>query len=934
LNETPPKDDPDAQLVLTVLDSDEFDASAPPDGPPELVGELVRVRAIMQAFDSLGVAAPVTPPPIPSWGPFTLREQVGHGRFGTVCRAFDPAVQREVAVKLYAGKDLPSEPRLMARVRHPNVVTVFGAAVHEGRPGIWMEFIHGQTLGHRVQTDGPLAPDEVLRIGIALCDALAAVHAAQLIHQDIKPRNVIQEDSGRVVLMDFGAGLPRDDGAIDRVSGTPVFMAPEVVLGARPSVESDVYSLGVLLYYLLTGTYPVYAPNLDELRRLHERHHRTGTRRFVATLHELRPEVSPALARCLAKALAPTGQRYKTAADFETALETVRLGVWERPRQRLRFWAAAILMLVIGAGAGLWINRPQPHPTVTLKRLTWDDGLTTDPTSSRDGKLLAYASDRGGEGNLDIWVQQMSGGQPLRLTKDPADDSEPNFSPDGDQIVFRSERDGGGVYVVSTLGGEPQLLAREGRCPRFSPDGRWIAYLSGTGGASLFLISSSGGTPRQLRGLPPGAASQAAPIWSPDSRHILILHQTAPEEPAQGNQSWDWWVVAVAGDSPAIRTGAVSPHVRPFIDSLPTPWTWVDSRILYSAQVGDATNLWSVDISPDSFHVHGRPQRLTISSDNETQPSLSADGRVLFSTRSARQGLWQLDLDTNQGQPVSRPRALTNDLAVHGFHSLSDDGRYLAFSSSHLGNLDIWLRDMRTGTETALTSTPWAEDLPVFQRDGTRVLYQRTDKDRQSVYSIQRTGGLPERVCDNCEFATDLSPDGKTVLLQHALTGHSTLEALDVDSGARHEILRHDQYALYRGHFSADGRWVTFHAADLGGGSREFVAPFRKLSLIEVREWIPITDGQGAPDVPRWSPDGTLLYYVSDRDGSRCIWAQRLVPETKRPIGEPFAVFHSHDREHSLSNVAVGGIDLAVARDKIIFNMGELKGNIWSAEFH
>src|SRR6185436_2251464 len=142
-----------------------------------------------------------------------------------VCRAFDPAVDRMVAVKLYRKTELPEEPRMMARVRHPNVVTVFGAAVHDGRAGIWMELIHGRTLAERVQAEGPLSPSEAIRVGIALASAVQAVHDAHLVHQDIKPQNVMEEATGRVVLMDFGAGLPKSDDphAPDRLVGTPLY---------------------------------------------------------------------------------------------------------------------------------------------------------------------------------------------------------------------------------------------------------------------------------------------------------------------------------------------------------------------------------------------------------------------------------------------------------------------------------------------------------------------------------------------------------------------------------------------------------------------------------------------------------------------------------------------------------------------------------------
>ena len=324
--------DTDAQLALAVVDGGPSDRRPAAAGQhPDVVDQLESVRVIVNAFDALGIVPRSTPmpPPAPSWGPFVLNEEIGRGRFGVVCRAFDPAVDRDVAVKLYSGRELPAEPRWMGRVTHPNVVTVFGAATYDGRAGIWMELVRGRTLAQRVEAEGPVAPSEALRIGIELCRALQAVHDVELVHQDLKPRNVMEEDGGRIVLMDFGAGLMNRDGQTppEVLSGTPLYMAPEVLLGQRPSFQSDLYSLGVLLYYLLSGTYPVCAPDFAELRRVHERQQRgTGTRRFVAALRELRPEVSAPLAQCLARALAPPDRRYRTAAELGAALERAQRG--------------------------------------------------------------------------------------------------------------------------------------------------------------------------------------------------------------------------------------------------------------------------------------------------------------------------------------------------------------------------------------------------------------------------------------------------------------------------------------------------------------------------------------------------------------------------------------------------------------------------------
>lgn len=139
--------------------------------------------------------------------------------------------------------------------------------------------------------------------------------------------------------------------------------------------------------------------------------------------------------------------------------------------------AGVLVLIAVTAGLTWWAARPDGTPVFT--QLTFDSGLTTDPALSPDGKLVAFASDRKEQGNLDIWIQQVAGGEARRLTEEPADESEPAFSPDGSRIAFRSEKEGGGIYVISILGGEMRLIARQGRRPRFSPDGTQIVYWIG-----------------------------------------------------------------------------------------------------------------------------------------------------------------------------------------------------------------------------------------------------------------------------------------------------------------------------------------------------------------------------------------------------------------------------------------------------------------------
>src|SRR5499427_4488512 len=202
-------------------------------------------------------------PAISRWGLLECRRKIAGGRFGTVHLAWDPALEREVALKVLqaAGRShiVIQEGRLLARVRHPNVVTVYGIDEYEGTVGLWMEWVEGLTLTQVLTARGLLGGHEAALIGVDVCRALAAVHKAGLLHRDIKAQNVMREAGGRVVLMDFGAGEVRNEAASaePRAIGTPLYLAPELFEGKPATIASDIYSLGVLLYHLMTGRYPV-----------------------------------------------------------------------------------------------------------------------------------------------------------------------------------------------------------------------------------------------------------------------------------------------------------------------------------------------------------------------------------------------------------------------------------------------------------------------------------------------------------------------------------------------------------------------------------------------------------------------------------------------------------------------------------------------------
>lgn len=258
-----------------------------------------------------------------SWRHLKIREHIGHGSYGTVYRAWEPRLDREVALKLLpqlAAHDADAvveEARLLARVRHQNVVAVFGADHQDGCAGLWMELIHGRTLKQFQCDSGSCSAEEAALFGLDLCRALAAVHKAGFLHRDVKAQNVMREAGGRIVLMDFGAaavlGIERQAGA--GLQGTPLYLAPEVLDGRPATVQSDLYSLGVLLYFLVSGDFPVGGQSLADIRTAHKARQRR-------LLRDIRPDLPSAFVRVIDEATAELPEnRPRSAGAMEAALE-------------------------------------------------------------------------------------------------------------------------------------------------------------------------------------------------------------------------------------------------------------------------------------------------------------------------------------------------------------------------------------------------------------------------------------------------------------------------------------------------------------------------------------------------------------------------------------------------------------------------------------
>jgi serine/threonine-protein kinase len=324
----------------------------------------------------IGRISPASPPALGTWNKLILIEKNGEGTFGEVYRAHDSRLDLDVALKLFkpgSGSTAPDadvllrEGRALAQLRHEHVVRVYGADESGGRVGLWMELIRGRTLASLVATQGTYGAREAALIAQDVCRALAAVHQAGLVHGDVKAQNIVREDGGRLVLTDFGSWRPLDAGPRAEAphTGTPLYLAPEVLRGSPSSVASDIYAAGVLLFHLVTGDFPVKAAGHGALLDAHARGQRTR-------LSDRRADLPEAFVRLVERATdADPNRRFQTAGEMQAALaeacaESPGVAVAQPGRARWGMRAAAlILTAVVLAVVGVRSVLP-PRSSVTF----------------------------------------------------------------------------------------------------------------------------------------------------------------------------------------------------------------------------------------------------------------------------------------------------------------------------------------------------------------------------------------------------------------------------------------------------------------------------------------------------------------------------------------------------------------------------------------
>ncbi|MBK6734501.1 MAG: protein kinase [bacterium] len=544
-------DDRLAGLLGSVSDGEviDWDAVVRRMGPAELpvieaLRDVDRIHSFNRGLQRAGASGdplPDSPGDVPRWGDLLLLERCGVGAQAEVYRAWDPGLRREVALKLLragapgadAGADrspLLAEGRALARIRHPHVVAVHGIDEHDGRVGLWMELVRGETLEEHVQAHGMLTPGEAARLGCEIGSALAAVHAAGLLHRDIKPANIVRDADGRFVLTDFGLGLARREApaATMAIAGSPMYMAPELLFGSAPDARADIYALGMLVWYALTGRHPFPAGTLESLRV-------AAANGPSPSLAECRPGLPAALLAAVASATAPAAsQRPGQATAFVEALATAAIGAaapasaGRRAAWRVMVVGAAAIVavaaIVVVAGRDRAPGPLTPDAAWSVEATLMRDGegaptplLNDDVVAPGDRLLLRWRASR------PVWVYVLNAddqGEAYLLFPQPRFDLR-NPLPADSTLVLPGPMAGREVaWTVTSAGGRETFLVVAGPepVPELEPGASGLA--APDPGRAVAYTGVQAGVIERLRGVG-GLAEAAAPRPATDGGAAL-----------------------------------------------------------------------------------------------------------------------------------------------------------------------------------------------------------------------------------------------------------------------------------------------------------------------------------------------------------------------------------------------------------------------------
>jgi len=868
-------------------------------------------------------------------GTYRIEKQIGEGGMGEVYLAYDEKLKRKVALKIlpteYTSNDervkrFELEARAISALNHPNIVTIYDVGNSDGINYIATEFVEGKTLREIIGTNLKLR--DVLAVILQACDALSVAHNSRIIHRDIKPENIMIRPDGYVKILDFGlAKLSEIDlktmknftnTAKGVIIGTPAYMSPEQVADDNVDHRTDLWSIGVVLYELLTGINPFKKEN------------RQAT--FQAILSSdpplsssLNAEISGELDQILIKALEKDADlSYQTASDLRADLKRIKREIDSSPtwssqsaarqsslsNQRkgyVPYVIAALVLTLIGAGITFFILRNKPTvigidwSKASNAQLTEQVGIEYFPSLAPDGKSFVFASNA--KGNFDIYLQRVGGKNPVNLTPDSTDnDTQPAFSPDGSRIAFRSERFPAGIYVMESTGENPRRVVDFGFHPAWSPDGKEIVVSSFGLDAPhvrvgrdnfLSIINVATGAKREIL-----RQEASFPTWSPNGKRIAYWfyppamgRRDIATIPADGkgepvvltnefslsnwnpvwspdgkflyfvsdkNGNWSFWRVAVDEDT-GKALGEPEPIVTPSSYNRHLSFSADGKRMIY-VQSQSQANIQGVEFDDKTLKPVGEPSFITSGDRELTRAELSPDGKQ-FLMRQIRRTQDDIVIISRDGNVW---RDLTSDLPYDRYPRWSPDGSQIAFASDRGGGYEIWICNADGSNLHQITfqvNPVSGSSFPTWSPDGKRLIYDYQSRsyllDLSKSWNDQTPEEIPQTQNGAYLVTWDWSPDGKKLVGFFAVKD----KGIGVYSFETKSFVKISNSADTIPSFLPDSRHVVFtegHKILLGDTETK-----------EVKELLTVQ-----PEMPRSpfvSRDGKLLYYIAQSSESD-IW--------------------------------------------------------------
>jgi Tol biopolymer transport system component len=773
-------------------------------------------------------------------GPFEILSPLGAGGMGEVWRARDTRLGREVAIKLLPARlaedadalaRFEREARAVAGLSHPNILALHDFARQDGHaesgPIVYAvtELLDGESLGQRLEA-GPLPARKVREWGAQAARALGAAHDRGIVHRDVKPDNLFITKSGVVKLLDFGlarqelteaqAGSPETwKTQAGMVFGTVGYISPEMIRSEPVDGRSDIFSLGCVLYEMLTGERSF--------------HRDTAVETLTAILVEEPPSLelisagaTPELARiirhCLEKrpeerfqnahdlAFALAGREGASRADDATAV-LGRPGWVAARRRRWRPLAAGAALLAVAALVAGRLTAPAPA-VPKLKPLSYS-GRDWGPAVSPDGRTLAFVSRR--DGVPRIWRRELATGEEAALTSGP--DDAPRFSPDGASVLF-ARHEGGTTSLlrVAELGGEPRRVIPDAMEGDWSPDGARVCFVrQGAAGAWVVGVASADGSDERIVAAPRDRRSLAAPRWSPRGDRIAVVASGALASVGD-----ELRLIDVEGKGVDDTGGRVLPV--PPGGSISAPAWLRDGRSLLYAQSEQVT-LYTPASRLVVQGVGGGQPRVLLSFPQVVRTvDVLGSGSAVIDLVTRRAHLRELPLPPPGASPtgMGEGRWLTEGDTMDRQPAYSPDGARVVFSSSRSGNLDVWAVERTSGAVRRLTDDAADDWDPGFSADGKRLLWSSNRSGHFEIWTADADGRAARQLSRDgfdAESPT-ATPDGwVTYVSQHPQK--RGLWKMRLDGSAAQWLVRDP--VVSHPEVSPDGRFVAYHTQAAGG---------------------------------------------------------------------------------------------------------------------